>query len=37
MKKEPKKSKDNMYPSMSKMAEEKKRVIVKPAKKIKTI
>jgi len=37
MAKEKKKSKNNMYPSMSKMKEEKKRVMVKPAKKIKTI
>lgn len=37
MAKEKAKSKINMYPSMSKMKEEKKRVMVKPAKKIKTI
>lgn len=37
MKKEPKKSKENMYPSMSKKKEEKKRVMVKPSKIIKTI
>lgn len=37
MKKEKPKSKNNMYPSMPKMKEEKKRVMVKPAKKIKTI
>ncbi len=32
-----KKSKNNMYPSESKMKEEKKRVKMKPAKKIKTM
>ncbi len=36
-KKKQKKSKNNMYPSMSKMKEEKKRVMVKPSKTIKTI
>jgi hypothetical protein len=37
MEKKKKETKNNMYPSMSKMKEEKKRVMVKPAKKIKTI
>ena len=37
MEKKKEKSKNNMYPSMSKMKEEKKRVMVKPSKKIKTI
>ncbi len=36
-KKHKKESKNNMYPSMSKAKEEKKRVVVKPAKIIKTI
>lgn len=36
-KKVKKEAKNNMYPSMSKEKEEKKRVMVKPAKKIKTI
>jgi hypothetical protein len=37
MEKKKKEAKSNMYPSMSKMKEEKKRVMVKAAKKIKTI